>query len=155
MTLAAVPTLAERGGRRIRIAPLADAEREMRAVAALGAEMIAMGEPDYPAWLRHTDGAPPLVTRFGLHRSSVLVGHFGAPTRLSYTALGDGVNLAARLEGACKEFGVTALVSGSVHAEAAGELVFRAIDRVTVRGKSEPVDVYELIGDRALSCGAE
>jgi len=97
-----------------------------------------------PEW----GGAPPLVTRFGLHRGRVLVGHFGAPTRLSYTALGDGVNLAARLEGACKQYGVTTLVSGSVYAEAAAELVFRELDRVTVRGKSEAVDVYELVGRR-------
>ena len=92
---------------------------------------------------------PPLVTRFGLHRGTVLVGHFGAPTRLSYTALGDGVNLAARLEGACKQLGVTVLVSGSVHAEAASELVFRPLDRVSVRGKSEAVEVYALAGERS------
>jgi DNA processing protein len=60
--LDAVPQLAERGGRRIRVATEAEAEREMTAAAAIGARMIAMGEPDYPAWLRHTDGAPPLIT---------------------------------------------------------------------------------------------
>ena len=43
-------------------------------------------------------GLPPLFTRFGLHKACVMVGHFGAPERLGYTALGDGVNLAARLE---------------------------------------------------------
>jgi len=47
-------------------------------------------------------GLPPLRTRFGLHRDTVMVGHFGAPERFSYTALGDGVNLASRLEGLCK-----------------------------------------------------
>jgi adenylate cyclase len=98
-----------------------------------------------PEW----GNVPPLVTRFGLHRGTVLVGHFGAPTRLSYTALGDGVNLAARLESACKQLGVTVLASGAVHAEAAGELVFRALERVAVRGKSEAVEVYTLVGERS------
>jgi DNA processing protein len=59
--LEAVPALAERGGRRIRVTPLADAERELRAAAAIGAAFVALGEPGYPPWLRHVDGAPPLV----------------------------------------------------------------------------------------------
>ncbi|MBN9011247.1 MAG: DNA-protecting protein DprA, partial [Rhizobiales bacterium] len=59
--LEAVPELAKRGGRRIRIAPAADAERELRAATAMGASLVALGEPDYPPWLRHIDGAPPLI----------------------------------------------------------------------------------------------
>jgi adenylate cyclase len=122
--------------------PLEDhAERACRAVLACQralAELYAS-----PAW----GGDPPLVTRFGLHRDRVLVGHFGAPTRLSYTALGDGVNLAARLENECKRLGVTALASASVARSAGSTFVFRPIARVTVRGKTEPVDVYELVGD--------
>jgi adenylate cyclase len=96
-----------------------------------------------PAW----GAEPPLVTRFGLHEGRVLVGHFGAPTRLSYTALGDGVNLAARLESECKRLGVTVLASASVARSAGAAFAFRALDRVIVRGKTEPVDVYELVGD--------
>jgi adenylate cyclase len=96
-----------------------------------------------PEW----GGAPALVTRFGLHRDRVLVGHFGAPTRLAYTALGDGVNVAARLESECKRHGVTALASASVVGAAGAAFDFRPIDRVTVRGKREPVLVYELAGD--------
>src|SRR5215472_1511829 len=75
------------------------------------------------ACLRHTGelyasapwkGLPPLFTRFGLHRATVMVGHFGAPERLSYTALGDGVNLASRLEGLCKQYGVYVLASETI-----------------------------------------
>jgi len=58
----AVPDLARRGGRRIRVASLADAERELERTAALGARLIAVGEPDYPPWLTAVDGAPPLIT---------------------------------------------------------------------------------------------
>lgn len=95
-----------------------------------------------PAW----QGLPALVTRFGIHKATVLVGHFGAPTRLSYTALGDGVNLAARLEPLCKQYGVIALASEAVVQEAEDEFVFRRIDRVAVKGKTQGIDVYELLG---------
>jgi adenylate cyclase len=91
-------------------------------------------------------GAPPLRTRFGLHRDRVMIGHFGAPDRLSYTAMGDGVNLAARLESLCKQYGVDAIVSGAAVEEAKGQFVFRLLDRVAVKGKTAGVLVYELLG---------
>jgi len=59
--LEAVPGLAQRGGRRVRIVPAAEAEKELRAAEAIGARLVALGEPDYPPWLRQIDGAPPLI----------------------------------------------------------------------------------------------
>jgi adenylate cyclase len=94
---------------------------------------------------------PPLVTRFGIHRAEVMVGNFGAPDRFNFTALGDGVNLASRLESLNKLYGTTLLVSESVYAEARGELAFRRLDRVAVKGKQEGVVVYELLGPADLS----
>lgn len=102
-----------------------------------------------PQWT----GLPPLVTRFGIHRAHVLVGHFGAPTRLSYTALGDGVNLAARLEPLCKQYGVEMLVSEDIAAEAKTSFRFRRLDRVAVKGKQRGIEIYELLGP--LAVGAE
>jgi len=93
-------------------------------------------------------GLPALHTRFGLHRDTVLVGHFGAPTRLSYTALGDGVNLAARLEGLCKQYDVTILASQSIVEGCNDRFAFRRLDVVAVKGKKHGVEVYELLGDR-------
>lgn len=119
-----------------------DAERACEAVLACqraASELFAS-----PSW----NGLPPVVTRFGLHRARVMVGHFGAPTRLNYTALGDGVNLAARLEPLCKQYGVTVLASEAIVAEAGSNFVFRRIDRVAVKGKERGVDVYELLGKR-------
>ncbi len=98
----------------------------------------------------HGDGRgerPRFVTRFGLHSAEVLVGHFGAPDRMSYTALGDGVNLASRLEGLNKQYGTTILVSESVYAVAKGAFAFRRLDRVAVKGRSAGILVYELLGD--------
>jgi adenylate cyclase len=93
-------------------------------------------------------GLPPLFTRFGLHAARVMVGHFGAPERLSYTALGDGVNLAARLEPLCKQYGVAVLASEAIVGQAGGDLAFRLIDRVAVKGRTQGVKVYELLGTR-------
>jgi adenylate cyclase len=94
------------------------------------------------------EGLPPLVTRFGIHHGSVMVGHFGAPDRFSFTAIGDGVNLAARLEGLNKLYGTTILVSDAIERDARGQFAFRRIDRVAVKGKSIGIDVFELIGER-------
>ena len=116
------------------------ARRACRAALACMAAAKALYASE--AWT----GLGPLVTRFGLHTDRVLVGHFGAPTRLGYTALGDGVNLAARLEPLCKQYGVVVLASEAIVAEAKSEFVFRRIDRVAVKGKTSGIDVYELLG---------
>jgi adenylate cyclase len=93
-------------------------------------------------------GLPPLFTRYGLHCGRVMVGHFGAPERFNYTAMGDGVNLAARLEPLCKQYGVGVLASEAIVEQARDEFEFRLVDRVAVKGKDESVQVYELLGAR-------
>ncbi|MEP7053548.1 MAG: adenylate/guanylate cyclase domain-containing protein [Pseudomonadota bacterium] len=124
-------------------APLAVQEHAQRACeAVLACKEATAALYASAAW----QGLPPLVTRFGLHTAEVLVGHFGARSRFNYTALGDGVNLAARLEPLCKQYGVTALVSEAVAAAVRDRFVFRRIDRVAVKGKSQAIDVYELLG---------
>jgi adenylate cyclase len=100
-------------------------------------------------------GLPALVTRFGIHTDDVLVGHFGAPERFSYTALGDGVNLASRLESLCKQYGVIRAVSEAVEIEARVAFAFRRLDRVAVKGKSRAVLVFELLGPAELVPGPE
>ena len=94
-----------------------------------------------PSW-----SVPPLRTRFGLHTGEAMVGHFGAPERFNYTALGDSVNLASRLEGLCKQYGVDVLVSEAVVERAREEFAFRLVDRVAVKGRSQGILVYQLVG---------
>jgi adenylate cyclase len=94
-------------------------------------------------------GLPPLRTRYGLHRDAVMVGHFGAPDRFSYTAIGDGVNLASRLEGLCKQYGVDVVVSEPVVGAVGDAFAFRRLDCVAVKGRSRGMMVYELLGASA------
>lgn len=96
---------------------------------------------------------PPLVTRFGLHVDEVMVGHFGAPDRMSFTCLGDGVNLASRLEGLNKQYGTTIIASEAVREQAGDGFVFRLVDVVAVKGKTKGVRVYELLGTGGISGG--
>jgi len=116
------------------------AKRACEAVLRCQAALARLYASD--AW----QGLPRLVTRFGVHSGHAMIGHFGAPSRFSYTALGDDVNLAARLEPLCKQYGVEVLVSAGVRDACHTEFRFRYIDRVAVKGKTRPVDVYELRG---------
>src|SRR5262249_33970860 len=73
-------------------------------------------------------------------------GHFGAPDRLNYTALGDGVNLASRLEGINKAYGTTLIASHTVYEAARGAFTFRLLDLVAVKGKAQAGKIYEVGG---------
>jgi adenylate cyclase len=87
----------------------------------------------------------PLGIRIGVHTSQCLIGNVGSPARINYTALGDGVNLASRLEGINKRFGTTVCIGNTTY-EAIGEVYLcRWLDYVSVKGKEEALDVYEVI----------
>jgi adenylate cyclase len=118
------------------------------ALSCLEATRALMTGPDW-------EGLPVFRTRFGLHRQEVMVGHFGAPDRISYTALGDGVNLASRLEGLNKAYGTTILVSQAVRESVGGAFSFRLVDVVAVKGKSQGVRVSELLGRGAVAPSEE
>jgi adenylate cyclase len=88
----------------------------------------------------------PLNVRIGIHCDAVLVGNIGSKERMSYTVMGDGVNVAARLEGTNKEFHTRILISHSVFKEAGERLCVRPIDDVTIKGRRSKVPIYELMG---------
>ena len=85
----------------------------------------------------------PIYTRIGLNTGDVSVGNFGSETRFDYTALGDHMNLAARLEGSNKLFGTFLLVSQYTHARTQEAFPARELGRIGVIGRKEPLTVYE------------
>ena len=92
------------------------------------------------------NGLEPLNVRIGLHSDSVLVGNIGSVERMSYTVLGDGVNVAAYIEGANKAFGTSICVSQAVVREAGHRLCIRPLDHVSVKTRQSSILVYELLG---------
>jgi adenylate cyclase len=99
------------------------------------------------------EGLKPFNVRIGIHSDAVLVGNIGSKERMSYTVLGDGVNVAARLEGVNKEFRTRICVSHAVFKETGERLCVRPIDEVTVKGRRSTIPIYEVLG--AFGAGAE
>jgi len=124
-------------------APIARADDADRALRA-GMEMYACGEE-----FRRSAGedVPPIgVTRVGLHRGEAVVGNFGGEGRIQYTALGDAMNCAARLESANKALKTTMLVSDETKRESTLD-VFRPMGRIVLSGRSTPVEAWEPVPD--------
>ncbi|MBL4868538.1 MAG: adenylate/guanylate cyclase domain-containing protein, partial [Pseudomonadales bacterium] len=76
-----------------------------------------------------------MKVRVGLHHGKVLVGNIGSSDRLSYTVIGDGVNVASRLEGINKEYATTVCISEEVYAPVSDRVLARQIDVVKVKGR--------------------
>lgn len=89
---------------------------------------------------------PEIQIRIGLATGEVVVGNIGSDTARSYTVMGDIVNLASRLESANKQFGTAIIISESTLRMADVHVEALELDRIIVKGKSEPVEIYELLG---------
>ena len=85
----------------------------------------------------------------GIHAGEVVFGSVGAKERMDFTSIGDTVNLSARLEGANKEYGTKTLISQAVYAKIKDQFVCRQIDLLTVKGKTQPVRIYEILQEKS------
>ncbi len=94
---------------------------------------------------RKKDGEMVVDMGIGLNTDSIVAGNIGSRKRMDYTMIGDGVNLAARLESACKQYHARILLSEHTVAKLKGVYRLREIDRVQVKGKTKPVDVFECL----------
>lgn len=97
---------------------------------------------------------PPFHTRIGINTGEAIVGNMGYDERLSYTAIGDSVNLAARLEGLNKYYHTKIIISGTVYESVKEVMLAKFIDVVAVKGKEKGIRIYELIEVKEM-CDAQ
>jgi len=124
-------------------APMEDSEHALNAVRSAlrmqaGLEALNVG------W--QARGLPTLKMGIGIHTGSVFAGNVGAPDRMKYTVVGDAVNVGARVEGLNKELRTTLLITAETYAAVNGRVRVRECGELPVKGRHQPVAVYEALG---------
>lgn len=92
------------------------------------------------------EGFPPLNTRIGIHTGKAIIGNMGYSERLNYTAIGDTVNMASRLEGINKFYNTNILISNDTYNEVKDVFITRKLDKIIFKGKRNWITVHELLG---------
>ncbi|MCB9886449.1 MAG: adenylate/guanylate cyclase domain-containing protein [Planctomycetes bacterium] len=155
------PLLAERGvidkfvGDAIMAFFGAPAPDPAHGLAAVRAAVRAMAIGDRIAAEAAARGVPAIRTRIGVHSGPAVVGNMGSEGRFDYTAIGDTVNLASRLEGANKAFGTRCLVSAAAWAMTADQVLGREVGAIVVVGRAAPIRVFEPIALVAEATAAQ
>ena len=126
-------------------APIHQPDHALRAVRAALAQQALLARLR-EEWAQ--EGWPAVHARIGINSGEMVVGNMGTERRMNYTIMGDNVNLASRLEGACKLYRVFILMSAQTYQLVRDAIQARFIDRVRVVGRSTPVDLYMPAGER-------
>jgi adenylate cyclase len=116
-----------------------DADRAVQSAISMISSLFEWNEE------RMQDGRRPIDMGIGINTGTVVAGNIGSPKRMDFTMIGDGVNLAARLESACKQYSARILISEYTLEELNGVYRTREVDHVVVKGKTQPVAVYEVL----------
>ena len=116
-----------------------DADRSVRAAISMITELRRWNVQ------RSAASKKPIDIGIGINTDKVVSGNIGSPRRMDYTIIGDGVNLASRLEGACKQYFSRILISEHTLKQLRGTYRLREVDRVVVKGKHEPIGIYEVL----------
>jgi len=124
-------------------APLVQEDHALRACCT-ALDMIKTLDDLQNSWRKQ--GKPILNIGIGINSGWMIVGNMGSERRFDYTVLGDNVNLASRLEGLTKMYGVSIIVSGTTWELVKHQLVGRELDVVRVKGKQNPVPIYQIMG---------
>lgn len=124
-------------------APMTQADHARRACAAALDMIAALGPLRVEFAAR---GWKQLDMGVGVNTGSMIVGNLGSRDRLAYTAVGDPVNVASRIEGLSKEYGVQVVIGEATRQAAGDAFEYRFLDLVAVKGRAEPLQVYELLG---------
>jgi adenylate cyclase len=133
-------------------APVADArhaEHACRCALAVEERLEAFNTA------QRAKGLPEFRTRFGIHTGTAVVGSVGAKERLQYTAMGDTVNVASRLEGMNKDYGTTILASGAVVAQCEGAVTFRPLGSAQAKGRASALEIYEVVGAPMMAAAGD
>ncbi|MEM9302280.1 MAG: adenylate/guanylate cyclase domain-containing protein, partial [Pseudomonadota bacterium] len=120
---------------------------------AVLASISMLGRLDALNRRREARGEAPISIGIGLSTGEVVAGNVGSSRRMDYTVIGDTVNLAARLESATKAYGASLVAAEGTVAALSGEYPLRKIDRIRVRGKGEPVKLYQLFSPASAPTG--